>query len=225
MRIGTLTLIILAVCLCTQHANAGAWPRGKGKVFLSASGSLTWPKGRALEYPDIYGSTYAELGLGARLTLGLDLGSSDATRPDRLKAVGFVRYTLTSAQSRHQFALDLGAGKNLGQNTIRLGASYGTGLQLLGHSGWLSVDAHMLRETASGALTQTFDATLGLNTQRGKLMALFSAHRAAQGQSTLSLTPSYAHKLNDKSHLEIGLTFDLRAGPDPALKLGVWQEF
>ena len=215
----------LLICVSAQQSLAGAWPRGKGNAFISSTASMTWPSGRDFDLPDVYGGGYFEYGLSDRLTLGVDLGSSDATRPDRLKAVGFLRYTLTNAQSRHQFALDLGGGQNLGQNAIRLGASYGTGLKILQRSGWLSIEAHVLGNPKNLQSSQSLDATLGVNLEHGKLMALFSAYSAPTGQSTLTLTPSYAHKLPGKRHLVIGVTFDLRGAPDPALKLGVWQEF
>lgn len=213
------------IYLCTGAADAGAWPRGKGKIFVSSSASLTWPTGRAFEYPDIYGSGYAEYGVSKRLTLGLDLGSSDAMQPNRLKAIGFLRYSLSDPSARHQFALDLGAGTHLGDGVLRIGASYGTGLELLSRSGWLSIDTNMLFNPAAKGSTRALDATLGVNLNKGKFMGQFSAYQAESGATSFSFTPSYAHKLNDKRHVEIGVTFDLQGAPEPALKLGVWQDF
>lgn len=225
MRFLKALLFVGMIVAWVQPLHAGAWPRGKGNIFASSSASFTWPNGRAFEYPDIYGSAYVEYGLGDRVTMGLDIGSPDATRPSKLKAIAFMRYTLSTAQSRHQFALDFGAGKNLGNGMLRLGASYGTGLQLMERSGWLSIESHILYDIKSGKSTQNLDATLGINLERGKLMALLSAYRAPTGQSTFSFTPSYAHELSSARHLEIGVTLDLSRGADPALKLGIWQKF
>ena len=220
------TLTIWRVDLFDRTARrCRAWPRGKGKAFTSSSASSTWPDGRAFKYPDVYGSGYTEFGISARFTLGFDLGSSDSTRPDRLKVVGFIRYTLTDPQSRHQFALDFGGGTYLGQGVVRLGASYGTGLQMGNRSGWLSVETNMLKGMKTQQITHSIDATLGLNLERSKLIRLLSIHRAATGQSTFSFTPSYAHELKGGRHVEIGVTVDLDGALNPALKLGIWQEF
>lgn len=212
-------------CFAANAASAGAWPRGKGNVFLSSSSSLSWPKGRAFEYPDVYGSSYAEYGLSDRLTLGADVGSADATRVSRLKAIGFLRYSLSDPAARHQFALDVGGGKHLGTPHVRIGASYGTGLELFNQSGWLALDAHVLFDPKSQKTTQALDMTLGVNLNKGKAMGLLSAHRAQSGATIYTFTPSYVRALGPRRHIEIGVTFDLSGSPNPALKLGVWQEF
>ncbi|MGB7318081.1 MAG: hypothetical protein WBC85_08960 [Planktotalea sp.] len=218
-------LLVVFLCLMAAQAFAGAWPRGKGNAFISSSASLTWPKGRAFEYPDIYGSGYAEYGLSQRVTLGLDLGSSDATRQSRLKAIGFLRYTLSDPNARHQFAMDIGAGKHLGENVIRLGASYGTGIQLFSRPGWVAFDAHTLINPNMKTATSSVDATMGLNLEHGKLIGLLSAHVPSNGARTYTFTPSYVRKFGKSRHIELGVSFDLSGGPDPALKLGIWQEF
>jgi len=120
-------MLMIALCALPFQADAGAWPRERGKTFVSSSASARWPDQRPLELPDIYGSVYVEHGLGARITLGLDVGSSDATRKDRLKTVAFLRYTLTPSSSQHQVAFDIGGGTHRGADVLRLGASYGTG--------------------------------------------------------------------------------------------------
>lgn len=225
MRWKDFFLCAAALFLFAVQANAGAWPRGKGKVFVAFNGSFTWPNGRAFEYPDIYGGGYAEVGLGKRLTLGLDLGSPDYTRSSRLKAVGFLRYSLSAPDAAHQFSVDLGAGNYQGDPVVRLGASYGKGLALFSKSGWISMDANMLINPSSRDTTSAIDATLGVNLEHGKLMGLLSMHRSATGTDTYKFTPSYARKLSDKRHIEIGVTFDVKGRSDPALKLGIWQEF
>jgi len=161
---------------------AGPWPRGEGNVFLSSSAFLTWPAGRVPEAPDIYGSGFAEYGLTDRLTLGLDIGSPDYMNMDRLKAVGFVKYSLSAPEAIHQVALDLGGGTDQGTGVIRLGASM-------------------------------------------KYIAQLSAMRAYDGADYISVTPSAVRKIGKHLHLEIGASFGIRNKPDPALKLGIWQEF
>ncbi|MEP5154862.1 hypothetical protein [Planktotalea sp.] len=225
MRCKDLFFCLASLALLTEQTSAGAWPRGKGKVFLSYSSSLTWPDGRPLELPDIYGGIYAEYGLSKRLTFGLDVGSPDATRPNRLKAIGFFRYSLSAPSAAHQFAFDVGAGKYLGEPVVRIGGSYGKGISLFSRSGWMSLDAHMLVVPSSRATTRSIDATLGVNLPKGKAMGLLSMHRSATGDSTYTFTPSYAYQIDAKRHIDIGVSFNLDSGSDPALKLGVWQEF
>ncbi|MGH1577379.1 hypothetical protein [Planktotalea sp.] len=217
--------LLSALLIACQSLHAGAWPRGKGKVFASASGIFSWPQGRAIELPDIYGSGYAEFGLGQRLTLGLDLGSSDATLVSKLKAVAFVRYSLSDADARHQFALDIGGGQYLGNPVLRMGGSYGTGLQFGKLSGWYSMDVHSLINPNTRASTQNLDASLGVNLSKSKLIGSFSAHRSDTGKRTFTLTPSYAYQINKSQTIEMGIVFDLKRTSDPKLKLGVWQEF
>lgn len=213
------------LCVLAPCVSAGAWPRGEGKVFISASGSFTWPEGRALELPDIYGSNFLEYGLIDRVTLGLDLGSADITRADRLKAVGFARYTLTRPDAPNQFAIDAGLGQLNGASVVRLGVSYGRGFQSFGLNSWISIEAHSLYDPKGRAFTSSLDATYGVGLARGKLMAQISGYRSFDHAQSLSITPSYVLDLGKGRHLEIGSRIGLRGVPDPALKIGIWQEF
>jgi hypothetical protein len=217
--------LVCLLCVFGEHSSAGAWQRAKGSVFLSSSASITWPKDRPLELPDIYGSTYAEFGLGRRLTLGLDAGSSDTTKPSKLKAVGFLRYTLSNPNARHQFAVDLGGGSYLGNSVFRAGAAFGMGLKFKDRAGWLSLEGHTLLDLETRQSVKTLDGTLGISMKRGKIMGQFSAFQSASQQSTMSFTPSYALDLKSGRHLEIGISFNVKGKPDPALKIGIWQEF
>ena len=222
--------VIFAILLCclfvtAQHANAGAWPRGKGKTFSASSAILTWPDGRTIDLPDIYGSTYLEYGISPRLTMGLDMGSPDATRPDRLKTVGFLRYTLTGPNKTHQFAIDVGGGRYLGPDVFRLGISYGLGFQSFSKNSWVAVDAHALRTTTGTQTAYVLDATYGISLKRGKLMAQVSAFHAFDNAKSLNFAPSYALDLGRKRHLEVGVIVGLRGKPDPTLKVGIWQDF
>ena len=215
----------MILALTTNSLFAGAWPRGKGNVFVAANAELTWPDGRTIELPDIYGGTYLEFGLSQRITLGLDLGSSDATRPDRLKSVGFVRYTLTTPDAPYQFAIDAGAGRFLGETVARLGGSLGTGFTSFDRQSWVSIDLHTLRSTTSGNHATTLDATYGVSMKRGKIMGQLSGFQAFDRTQSVSFTPSFAYDLGKGRHLEIGVRIGLKEKPDPALKIGIWQEF
>ena len=204
---------------------AGPWPRGEGNVFLSSSAFLTWPAGRVPEAPDIYGSGFAEYGLTDRLTLGLDIGSPDYMNMDRLKAVGFVKYSLSAPEAIHQVALDLGGGTDQGTGVIRLGASYGRGWSLMDTPGWFTLSGVALYAPERNENTFGLDMTVGVSSGDMKYIAQLSAMRAYDGADYISVTPSAVRKIGKHLHLEIGASFGIRNKPDPALKLGIWQEF
>jgi hypothetical protein len=220
-----LAMLMLVLGLAPICVDAGAWPREKGKTFLALSASVIWPKQRAIELPDIYGSAYVEHGLGARFTLGLDVGSPDATRQDRLKTIAFLRYTVTPSSTKHQLAFDIGGGTFQALDVLRFGASYGTGFTSFEHNSWITIDAHALHHSTLRNISLTVDATYGVSLKRGKLMAQISGFQSFDGRKTAKFSPSYAHDIGHGRHIEIGVNIDLHNAPDPTLKLGIWQEF
>ena len=114
-----LSLAGFLMCLAASHVHAGAWPRGKGKTFGASAATFTWPDQRELQLPDIYGSTYLEHGIAPRLTMGLDIGTPDAKRLNRLKSVAFLRFTLTANDAPFQVAVDGGGGHYRDTNVTR----------------------------------------------------------------------------------------------------------
>lgn len=223
-KVFSISLSVLC-CAAPSCGLAGAWPRGTGNIFVAASAEMTWPKGRAIELPDIYGGTYLEYGLNARVTLGLDVGSTDITRPDRLKTITFARYTITPSNQLSQIAFDFGAGTFLGEPVVRLGVSYGKGFTFSGRQSWVAVDAHSLQAINTQQFATSIDATFGVSMKRGKLMGQVSAFQAFDRTQNASFTPSFAYDIGHGRHLEIGARIGLTGKPDPALKIGIWQEF
>lgn len=221
LRVAGMILLVFA----PAYATTVGWPLEKGKTFLALSASAVWPEKRPIELPDIYDSTYAEHGLGAGLTLGLDLGSPDTTRKDRMKTVAFMRYTLTPSSAKHQLSLDLGAEIFEGSHLVRLGASYGKGFQSFNQNSWITIDAHALHHPTLRRTSVWVDATYGVSFTHGKLMAQISAFQRFDGTRTSKFTPSYAHDLGHGRHIEIDMNIDLQNTPDTTLKLGIWQEF
>lgn len=226
----------LALCLSAlialasaPAADAGPWAREAGTAFVSAAAIATWPSGRALDKPDIYGTSYAEVGLGHGLTLGATFGTPDYGDPMRLKAVGFLRYTLTPPSAAHQFALDLGGGLDQGHGVLRVGASLGRGLELRGQGqtvpGWISADAAALFQPDTRQTHFAVDVTFGVSQRRTKYMAHLSASQSYDAAAYVTLTPSIAHQISDGLHIEMGVSVGLKNKPDPELKLGIWREF
>lgn len=88
-----LRLAMIIWLLLSCPALAGAWPRGKGNVFV-ASSTYVLPSGA-------YTGLYAEWGVTERLTLGLDLGRGVSGQD---KAVAFVQAPLIRPVAGHHFA-------------------------------------------------------------------------------------------------------------------------
>ena len=220
-----LSLAGFLMCLAASHVHAGAWPRGKGKTFGASAATFTWPDQRELQLPDIYGSTYLEHGIAPRLTMGLDIGTPDAKRLNRLKSVAFLRFTLTANDAPFQVAVDGGGGHYRDTNVTRFGLSYGIGFKTLKKDSWISVNAHTLQAVADDRAAYALDATYGISLKHGKIMGQISAFQAFDEVQSISVTPAYAHRLGKSTHLEVGVVLGIRGKPDPALKIGVWQEF
>ena len=96
--------------LLAPSVQAGPWARAPGEVFLSYSHNLA-TTADALAAGDMrmeaFSSLYGEVGLGRRLTLGLDLGRGTYTD----EALIFLRRTLTRPDATWQVALDFGLGQ------------------------------------------------------------------------------------------------------------------
>ena len=71
----------------------------------------------------------------------------------------------------------------------------------------------------------TVDATFGLSRGPSKYMIQFSGHQGYDGNQVASATPSYVRNIFKNTHIEIGAVIGLKNKPDPALKIGIWQEF
>lgn len=134
---------MLCAGLWTGGAAAGAWPREPGHGFVSLGLEITALRDELNDEEiaarlDGYRTFYAELGLGPRVTIGIDAGgdetdlTGDVERefhrltaraglppPDRSAIprlrtwsnIVFIRYALSAPEDRHKFAVQLGAGR------------------------------------------------------------------------------------------------------------------
>ncbi|MCM2561727.1 hypothetical protein M8756_04510 [Lutimaribacter sp. EGI FJ00015] len=194
---------------------AGAWPRGKGNVFVTA---LTY-----LTQNGTYSGIYAEWGLTDRLTLGLDVGHGVSGEE---KAVAFLRLPMLERLSNHEFAWELGLGEIAGEKVIRPGLSWGKSVELAGRPGWIAVDSVAEMRTETLATDYKADLTLGLTvTDRRKIMMQFQAGVQSGDEPFLRLVPSITFGLSNRTQLEIGLTHDLLGVRDTGIKAAVWYEF
>lgn len=120
--------LILVFGLCLPGCGwAGAWPQGKGNLFLSfgyewtttrddlyfLAGERHYDDGRLVGTTSFnsfgYGSIYGEYGLTDRLSLGIDAGEEDA--PHTFQWIAFAAYALTPADWRLKASAELGWGR------------------------------------------------------------------------------------------------------------------
>lgn len=221
-RIST-SLAGLALCLALAGtAAAGAWPRDKGSGFVSATSRISAP-GWLGPYT-VYSTTYAEFGLGRRLTAGFDIGHGISGTG---KAVVFLRKSFRETAAGHVFAAELGLGRIAGETTIRPGLSYGRGLTRRGgDTGWLSVETVAEFRTDSGRVDFKADFTLGLNHGDWLKSVLQLQTGISQGDpSFIRAAPSLVVRLGPKAHAELGVTAGLVGDKDYGVKLGLWRDF
>ncbi|WP_137702965.1 hypothetical protein [Marimonas lutisalis] len=214
-------LAFVLACLRAPAAQAGAWPREKGKVFLSAS---TRVAGTSLAGPySIYSTTYLEYGLTDRLTVGLDVGHAISGQG---KAVVFLRYPLALGKDPNRFAVELGLGTIAGEPAIRPGFSYGRGVSLGQSSGWFNVDTFAEYRGTNRRIDLKSDITFGLDPP-GPLKALVQLQTGiSQGDPSFArLAPSLLYEFGSRSHIELGLTAGLIGDTQMGVKLGFWREF
>lgn len=226
MRIAAATLFLL-IQACT--AQAGAWPREQGSVFVSASyravadvaalGSL-----RAL-MQDGYNALYAEYGLTPRLTLGLDAGYA---MDGRFSGVGFARWSLDNGSGRNRLALSLGAGLAgpPGETLVQLGAHWGTSLSFGWSDGWMGLDLTAIQRLETDGIAAKADFTFGLAPSDGwKAILQLQAGSYPGADAYLRLAPSIVRRTGAASHIEIGLEAELLGSGMVGAKIGSWIEF
>ncbi len=233
-----ISLLAGLLCCLAAPLQAGAWARAPGDVFLSFSTNLQGSVDGIMtgtETPDAYYSFYAEVGLGRRLTFGLDLGQGEFSR----EAVAFLRYTMTPDDRRLQVALDLGFGHReiIDQSSSalqRAGLAIGYGYDLTApdwipfemSDGWFSLEATIIRDTAQDDLRWKAEATIGLNvTPRLSFLFQVLAEEWPGNDVTYGVNPSAVFDLTDATSVEVGLRGSFGDSQTIGLELGLWHRF
>lgn len=210
-----LRLAIMMWVMLSTPLVAGAWPRGKGDVFVVGYSYLV-PSGT-------YSGIYGEWGLNDRLTFGLDLGRGVSGRE---KAILFLRAPLWSPGKGHRFAVELGAGRIAGRDVLRPGLSYGKGFDWAGRTGWVALDAVAEIHTETLVIDGKADLTLGLSVNENrKLMIQLQAGAQFGDAPFLRVVPSMTFAVSDRMKLEIGLSQSLRGHREAGIKAAIWLEF
>lgn len=216
-------LVMVLTCALCQNAQAGAWPRGKGEGFVSASIRPSWPQDLAQWQSRTptgkYLTFYLEYGLTERLTLGLDLGRSVSGTG---KNVTFLRYPLLDPEARLKASAELGLGKIDGETVLRPGVSLGLGLS----SGWLSADGLAEYQVASGKTDLKLDLTWGWNMAKDRKLILQMQSGAPHGGPAFArFAPSVVLPLNKRVQIELGGAWGLSGDTSLGLLIGVWTQF
>lgn len=216
--------LMILLCLCSlvaalpaRTAHAGPWPREAGKTFLS----LSWE--RDLMRDIGYATVYAEYGLTDRLTLGLDIGAD----PDGLsKAIAFARFPFGQSPGGMRLALEMGTGVTDKRPVMRPAMSFGRGIDMVGRSGWLTLDirATVFQDTFDAAWES--DLTLGLNaTARGKAIMQLQTGQPVTGDAYVKLGSSWVMQGPPGRHIEFGVVTGLKNSDALAAKIALWHAF
>ena len=217
---------ILSIWLCHAGAvaQAGAWPREAGEVFLSFGGNVALFGGatRPVHYDP---TLYLEYGLTERLTLGLDGYTADAGRAGSL--FGWLRLPWRPGEGDDVWAVSAGLGSTLlpdgdQEATTRLGLHWGRGL----HSGWLALDAQgqigVTRLSHQAKLEGTWGARL---TPRWTGLMQAQVGYGLSGDIYAKLGGAAVLHATDRIDLRLGLTRALTGDRGGGLTLETWWRF
>ena len=207
-------LAVLLLALLPGLAQAGAWPRPQGEVYvlLSHETGADWT------------GLYAEWGSANGLTFGLDLGGRVAAlaalRPEgELRSRTFVRVPIRRASPVWRFAVELGLGRDTTSDTgdvlapmravdrTSLGLAVGRGFTWRDRSGWVSLD--LRGEWGSGAGDRAvLGATVGLKpTDRDAVELGLFAESTDGRDTTYAIGPTWERRIGRiGARLGLGLT-------------------
>lgn len=210
-----LRLMCLCAMLWSTQAAAGAWPRGKDRVFVSL---LTY----ATQF-DSYTGIYGEWGVSDRLTFGVDIGRAVSGRD---KAVAFLRWPIGLPPGQARLAFEIGAGQIDGQAVIRPGLSWGRGIRLGERTGWVAIDTLAEIGFDTGTVDAKTDMTIGLRlSDRMTAMLQLQAGLQEGDAPVLRIVPSAGFDIGTNAKVEFGLTQSLRGEFETGIKLAMWWSF
>ena len=240
-RVATFLAALLAWALAlSPNAKAGPWPQEPGAVFLSfgvhSQDSRDVLQTGAFD-PSHYGAIYGELGLGRRLTFGLDLGQSSDAR----LSVAFLRYTLTQPEATWQLAVDAGYGARFPEgearaDLVRLGASIGRGFggatrsflwrEMSFDGGWVTLDVQGLYDLNTADLILQAEGTLGMSlSDTWRVMIQVKAEQWHDDDPMLTLSPSVIWGVGERTSVQFGAKYGLQGSDAMGMVLSLWQQF
>lgn len=226
-------LVLLIMVILPANAQAGAWLREKGAVFLSWSNTIS-TRSDSLYATDT--SLYAEYGLTSRLTVGFDgyLGATGKAS----EAYMFMRFPLGKQDRPARMALTFGVGaksipnpwgSTTEQTLAKAGFSWGRGLK----RGWLAFDASVssvvqssIFVTGQSGTSFSADFTFGQKpSERLMLIWQMQTGKTTNGPTYAKFAPSMVWSFGNKNSIEIGLVKGLTGDETQSLKVGFWKSF
>ncbi|RVT82629.1 hypothetical protein DXV76_15425 [Rhodobacteraceae bacterium CCMM004] len=224
LRLWIAALAALVAALTAAEASAGAWPRDTGRAFLSFSRDLS----RAGSGPSsAYNSAYFEYGLGRDLTFGWRAGRGSGGLKE---AHMFLRAPLTPPVEGTFAAAELGLGVRhpLGRPSevvLVPGLSWGREVETRAGSGWAGVEATVALGLKSGDHWAKVDATFGISPRPDAHVVVQVRGYHDRGGGSVTLAPSYVHRLSPTLRTEIGVTQQVVGGHRRGVFVGTWMEF
>lgn len=209
-------------------AQAGAWPRGEGKLFFALDGD----RNRT--------SLYAEYGLRGDWTMGTEVAMPKGRRlPDvtsflhhpvwrgkggAILSAGLafeVRETVAAKSWAHLTGLE--------ELALRAGLFWGKGFETPWGGAWatadLQVEQILTTDWLGAAQTVKLDLGLGLKpTDRVMLMAQAQGWQRKGGAVMLRLETTAAYRVGP-AQIVLQPSVGLRGPRDPRLRLGLWLDF
>lgn len=221
------TILKVSLCLTALSpslAEAGAWLREKGRGFSSTAFTITPDL-------DIANTSYLEYGLRPKLTLGADVRlAHDRFGVQDGFATLFIRRALNDPNKTSKWAYELGFGATWDDSVIqphvKLGLSWGRGLQWGERYGWMSVDGSYRWDITTSQGTAKIDTTVGMGFTEVTtgMMQLYLTE--FDGTMTASIAPSLVFQPRGKKfRVQVGAEAPLDDTNNTALKLGLWREF
>lgn len=209
----------LVLCLYAGQAEAGAWPRQKGALFVSTANYGPIP---TVGVQGTFTSVYLEYGLTDKITVGLDLGRGVSGKS---KTVVFGRIPIGPTDGKWRFAAELGIGKIAGEQVIRPGLSIGRSVDWA-DGGWLSLDLTSEVQQTGARLDIKGDFTFGLRlSPRLTAMVQIQGGLPHKEPDFLRIVPSILFDMRRKEKLEFGLSHDFMNPGVPGIKVGYWKDF
>jgi hypothetical protein len=207
-------------------AFAGPWPRGEGKGFLSFGYEITADTGLPTLPLSESLTGYLEYGVNKRLTFVLDGNRDDD--PESQGAIAQLRYSLSAAESTHQWALSGGVGNDTrasgSESMSVLGASWGRGFESRWGGGWATVDVQYRfgGDTSLGKV----DGTLGIRpTDDSLVFGQIQISDPDTGETTARLSVNYVRDVSKRVKAEFGLLYGLANDDAAGVRSGLWLDF
>lgn len=215
------------ICWMAVSAQAGAWPREQGSVFISVSTDQARSQ------------IYAEYGMRGDWTLGTEVSMPHGRRlPDITQFIhhpvwrgggGAILSAGAAIELRETTAaIAFPQLKGVSETAVRAGLFWGKSLETRFGNGWATIDAQVEKLVTTDWLGEglTYKLDIGLGVKPiDKLMLMAQAQLWRRGDTqNLRLETSAAWALG-RTHLVVSPSVGV-IGPKAArVKLGVWVEF